>query len=68
MKLTRINKYLADSGICSRRKAEDLIREGRVKINGHPVSELSLKVDEDVDTVTLNGTPISRKKIKSMLS
>jgi 16S rRNA U516 pseudouridylate synthase RsuA-like enzyme len=33
----RIQKMIADCGVCSRRKAEELITKGRVKLNGHPV-------------------------------
>lgn len=36
MEKIRIQKIIADSGVCSRRKAEVLIEEGRVKVNGHP--------------------------------
>lgn len=57
----RINKYLAESGICSRRAADDLIAEGAVKKNGKVCS-----VGEDVDTVndkiTVNGKPVSLVK------
>ena len=37
MEKIRIQKMIADSGVCSRRKAEELITKGRVKVNGHPV-------------------------------
>ena len=37
MEKIRIQKMIADSGVCSRRSAEKLITQGRVKINGHPV-------------------------------
>lgn len=57
----RINKYLAESGVCSRRAADDLIAEGAVKKNGKVCS-----VGEDVDTVndkiTVNGKPVSLVK------
>ena len=42
----RINKYIASCGIASRRKAEELILENRVKVNGKVINELSLKIDE----------------------
>ena len=38
MRDTRIQKVLAEQGVCSRRAAEQLIREGRVKLNGRPVA------------------------------
>jgi 23S rRNA pseudouridine2605 synthase len=53
----RINKFIADSGFCSRRKAEDYILGGAVKINGKLCTELSTKVSGS-DKVTINGDPI----------
>ncbi len=53
----RIQKYLADAGVCSRRAAEEAIRLGEVWINGKP-AEIGQKVDPAVDRVTLEGKPI----------
>lgn len=50
----RIQKVLADQGICSRREAERLIADGKVKVNGHPVS-LGDKMDPDYDKVSIDG-------------
>lgn len=50
----RIQKVLADQGICSRREAERLIAAGKVKVNGHPVG-LGDKMDPDYDKVSING-------------
>ena len=50
----RIQKVLSDQGICSRRAAERLIEEGRVKVNGHPVT-LGDKMDPDYDKVSIDG-------------
>ena len=50
----RIQKVLADQGICSRREAERLIAAGKVKINGHPVT-LGDKMDPDYDKVMIDG-------------
>ena len=47
----RIAKFIAACGVCSRRKAEELILEGHVTINGHRVEELSTQVDPDRDEV-----------------
>ncbi len=55
----RINKYIASSGICSRRVAEELVTSGKVKINGKPVTALATDVDEENDTVTVDGQKIS---------
>lgn len=49
----RLNKYIADSGLCSRRKADELIDEGRVKINGK-LANLGDQVEEK-DQVSVNG-------------
>lgn len=53
----RLNKYIADAGICSRRKADELIANGNVKVNGAVVKELGCRV-EDGDVVQVNGTEI----------
>ncbi len=50
----RIQKVLSDQGYCSRRAAEQLIAEGRVKVNGHPVG-LGDKMDPDFDKVSVDG-------------
>lgn len=52
-KLTRLNKYLSEVGFCSRRKADSLIEEGRVTINGS-VPEMGTKVGPE-DTVRVDG-------------
>ncbi len=61
----RLNKYIAQAGICARRKADELIKEGRVKINGKVVVEMGVKVS-DKDVVEVNGnriTPLSHDYI-----
>ena len=62
MRIVRINKYLADSGISSRRKSEEYISQGRVAVNDRIVTEFSHKVDIETDTVTLDGEKIKPKK------
>ncbi len=54
----RLQKYLADAGIASRRKAEELILAGKVQVNGVTVTELGTKVDDKVDSVFYNGKRI----------
>ncbi|GAA0715280.1 pseudouridine synthase [Paraclostridium ghonii] len=51
----RINKYIASCGIASRRKAEELIIENRVKVNGKIINELSFQINEDKDKVEVDG-------------
>ncbi len=54
----RLQKVIAAAGIASRRKAEELIRAGRVRVNGRVVRELGIKVDPDTDTIEVDGQPI----------
>lgn len=53
----RINKYIAQSGLCSRRKADELIANGNVKVNGTAMKEPGYDV-QDTDTVEVNGRRI----------
>ena len=55
--MERLHKYIASSGYTSRRKAEDLIREGRVSVNGQVVTELGTKVKSG-DVVLIDGEAI----------
>lgn len=61
MSLIRLQKYIADQGVTSRRKAEDLIREGKVSVNGI-VAEIGQKVDPENDEVEIRGR---RLKVRS---
>ncbi len=58
----RLQKYIAGAGICSRRKAEELILEGKVSVNDVIVTELGTKVDSDVDKVCINGKTIKAEQ------
>jgi 23S rRNA pseudouridine2605 synthase len=51
----RLQKIIAAAGICSRRKAEELITEGRVQVNGHVVTELGTKADISKDHIRVDG-------------
>src|SRR5207248_1798322 len=62
--VVRLQKYLADAGVASRRAGEQIIREGRVTVNGSPVSELGSKVDPQHDQVAVDGRPVrARRKL-----
>jgi 23S rRNA pseudouridine2605 synthase len=61
----RLQKFLAASGVASRRKAEELITAGRVKVNQKTVTELGTKVDPEADLVTVDGKLVSRPEAKS---
>jgi 23S rRNA pseudouridine2605 synthase len=60
--LIRLNRYIANSGICSRRKADELIAAGVVSVNGEVVSELGQKVDPYKDEIRYNGELLKREK------
>jgi len=51
----RLNKYLSKCGIASRRAADRLIEQGRVAINGDPIKELGVLIDENRDEVAVDG-------------
>ncbi len=58
----RLNKYLSECGIASRRKSEELIEQGRVEINGEIVLNLATKVDPDKDEILVDGEKIRTQK------
>ena len=62
MEKIRIQKMIADSGVCSRRKAEELISRGRVKLNGHPVKLGDKCGFKDIITIDGERINIPRKK------
>ncbi|MFA5967576.1 MAG: pseudouridine synthase [Patescibacteria group bacterium] len=51
----RLNKYLAGAGIASRRKADELIQEGKVKVNGKIITSLGIQIDPEKDKVEYQG-------------
>lgn len=60
--LIRLNRFIANAGICSRRKADELIAAGVVSVNGEPVTELGFKVDPAKDSIRYNGEALKREK------
>ena len=62
--IVRLQKYIAMSGIASRRAAEGMIDEGRVKVNGKKVTEQGTKVETGRDTVTVDNKPVEIKDKK----
>ncbi|WP_034765214.1 pseudouridine synthase [Chrysiogenes arsenatis] len=58
MEKLRLQKFLAQAGVASRRKAEELITSGRVMVNGKIVTELGAKADPDTDRVQVDGKEI----------
>ncbi len=63
----RIQKILSAAGIASRRAAEDIILEGRVRVNGKVVSELGAKADPDHDHIKVDGKLINPKQPKAYI-
>ena len=62
----RLNKYIANSGICSRREADTYIEHGSVQVNGKLVTEMGYKVQPD-DIVQFDGTSITPEQKKYVL-
>lgn len=56
----RLQKYLANNGIAARRKCEEYILEGRVKVNGNIVTELGTKIDPDKDTIEFDNKKVEK--------
>lgn len=59
---TRLNKFIASSGLCSRRKADELIESGVVKVNGKVVKEMGFSVSSK-DKVTVNNEPVRKSNL-----
>lgn len=58
MEEVRLQKYLANCGIASRRKSEELILQGKISINGNKITELGIKINPDKDIVEYNGKKV----------
>jgi pseudouridine synthase len=58
----RLQKYLAEAGVASRRASEKIILEGHVSVNGRTVTELGSRVDPGHDKVAVDGTPVRQKR------
>lgn len=65
--LIRLNRYIANAGICSRRKADELIQAGVISVNGEVVSELGYKVNPAKDEIRYNGEVLRREKMVYVL-
>ena len=58
MPLMRLQKFLSAAGICSRRRGEEFIKNGRVTVNGEVIVELGTKIDSETDLVSFDGKPV----------
>ena len=65
--LVRLNRYIANAGICSRRKADELITAGVIWVNGEAVTELGTKVDPATDEIRYNNERLKREKMVYVL-
>ena len=70
MEEERLQKYLANSGIASRRKAEEYILQGKVKVNGKVVTELGTKIIPEKDVIEFEGKKVNNdiKKVYVLLN
>jgi 23S rRNA pseudouridine2605 synthase len=68
MSIIRLNKYLAETGIASRRGAEQFILDGQITVNGELVTEMGTKVDPDKDVVKLNNKIIKPQTEKRVIA
>lgn len=66
--MMRLQKYLALSGVASRRASEKLIAEGHVAVNGTTVTEMGVQVDENADLITVDGQPVALETEKHYLA
>jgi len=66
LELLRLNKYIAESGVCSRREADKLIESGVIAVNGKVTTEMGTKITT-ADSVTMNGQKLRREKLQYVL-
>ena len=60
MATVRLHKAIADAGIASRRAAEEMIRQGKVSVNGEVVTAMGVMVDPRTDKIAVDGTPLGQ--------
>ena len=58
----RLNKFLAQAGVASRREVDKMIAEGRIKVNGQVVQVLGYKIDDEKDRVEVDGRRVEREE------
>ena len=68
MALTRLNKIIADAGIASRRAADQLILDGRVKVDGETIQELGGKYDPEIAEIQVDGESLKINKSKTYVA
>ena len=60
--MVRLQKFLAEAGVASRRASEKIILEGRVSVNGHAIRELGTKIDPENDRIEVDGRALRLKR------
>ena len=65
--MVRLQKYLADAGVASRRASEKLIAEGRVSVNGDIIREMGVQVDEEYDVIAVDGEVVKNSVKKEYI-
>lgn len=60
--MVRLQKFLAEAGVASRRASEAIILEGRITVNGETVCELGKKIDPAHDKIAVDGRPLKAKR------
>jgi pseudouridine synthase len=63
----RLNRFLSTAGVASRRAADELIRQGRVELNGHVVAELGTKANPESDVIKVDGRRIKPAAVRRYL-
>ena len=66
--MIRLQKYLAQCGVASRRAAEKMILDGRVTVNGRVVDVMGVQVDEDCDAVCVDSIPVHPEETKHYIA
>lgn len=64
----RLQKYMADCGVASRRKCEEIIIDKRVKVNNTLITELGYKINREIDVVYVDGKKISPQETKKYIA
>jgi 23S rRNA pseudouridine2605 synthase len=65
--MVRLAKYIANCGVTSRRKAEELVRNGSALVNGQAVYDPALDINIDIDKITINGTAVTMPNFEYVL-
>ncbi len=65
--MERLQKFMASCGIASRRKSEEIIKEGRVKVNGEVITKLGKKINPNQDKIKVDGKIIKKEEFKYIL-